>query len=122
MSKKYIIEFEDEPFVSNGEKLYRAKGFNSLVFDKYGLEKLTPLREDEDKIKVGDEVTDPRGNKYIVLSVYANQFLATKMFTVLSKSNNNIDSYCFFNNEEPTFKKTGKHYYKLAEALNEITS
>ena len=121
MSKKYIIEFEDEPFVSNGEKLYRAKGFNSLVFDKYGLEKLTPLREDDDKIKVGDEVTGPRGNKYIVLSVYTNPFL-DKMLTVLSKPNNDIDSYYFYNNGEPVFKKTGKHYYKLAEALNEITS
>ena len=45
---KYIIEIEDEPFVRQsalfGEKgLYRAKGFNSLVFDQVGLDKLTPL-------------------------------------------------------------------------------
>ena len=45
---KYIIEIEDEPFVRlsalfGEEGLYRAKGFNSLVFDQFGLDKLTPL-------------------------------------------------------------------------------
>ncbi len=46
---KYIIEIEDEPFGRNDDpviphgmdELYRAKGFNSLVFDENGLEKLT---------------------------------------------------------------------------------
>lgn len=121
MSKKYIIEFEDEPFVSNGEKLYRAKGFNSLVFDKYGLEKLTPLREDDNKIKIGDEVVDRRGEEYIVLRIYGSIF-RERMITVLSKSSHNIDNYPFYREGEKRFKKTGKHYYKLAEALNEITS
>ena len=46
--RKYIIEIEDEPFVRlsalfGEEGLYRAKGFNSLVFDQVGLGKLTPL-------------------------------------------------------------------------------
>ena len=49
---KYIIEIEDVPFskvridADNGAQninLYRAKGFNALVFDKHGLDKLTPL-------------------------------------------------------------------------------
>ena len=45
---KYIIEIEDKPFVRlsalfGEEGLYRAKGFNSLVFDQFGLDKLTPL-------------------------------------------------------------------------------
>lgn len=39
---KYIIELEDTPF--NG--LYKAKGFNSLVFDKNGLKKLKPAQEE----------------------------------------------------------------------------
>ena len=51
MSKKYIIEIEDEPFVRKSalygeEAVYRAKGFKSLVFDKVGLEKLTPMSDD----------------------------------------------------------------------------
>ena len=45
---KYIIEIEDEPLwrqsaLYGEEGLYRAKGFNSLVFDKFGLDKLTSL-------------------------------------------------------------------------------
>lgn len=49
---KYIIEIEDVPFskvridADNGAQnvnLYRAEGFNSLVFDQFGLDKLTPL-------------------------------------------------------------------------------
>lgn len=40
---KYIIEIENEPFVRD-EKLYRAKGFKSLVFDQIGLDKLMPYK------------------------------------------------------------------------------
>lgn len=45
---KYIIEVED---IGNG--LFRAKGFNTLVFDRIGLNKLEKV---EDEIQVGDEV------------------------------------------------------------------
>lgn len=38
---KYIIELEDVPFSKkDGDFLYRVKGFNSLVFDMNGLQKL----------------------------------------------------------------------------------
>lgn len=44
---KYIIELEDEPFSNEiGEELYRAKGFKSLVFDAYGLSRLTSYEDD----------------------------------------------------------------------------
>lgn len=47
MSKKYVIDIEDKPFVSTSnydsdDTLYRAVGFNSLVFDQTGLNKLKP--------------------------------------------------------------------------------
>lgn len=51
MGTKYIIEVEDKPFELLGEdgftseKLFRVKGFNSLVFDWNGLRKLTPYTE-----------------------------------------------------------------------------
>lgn len=48
MGKKYIIELEDKPFHTDAEdvsfvddKLWRVKGFRSLVFDPNGLDKLT---------------------------------------------------------------------------------
>ncbi len=51
MGAKYVIELEDWPFVdSEGNRLWKAKGFNSLVFDKNGLSKLTRL-DDEIKIR-----------------------------------------------------------------------
>lgn len=51
MGKKYIIEVEDKPFELlsedgfTSEKLFRVKGFNSLVFDWNGLNMLTPYTE-----------------------------------------------------------------------------
>ena len=50
MVKKYIIEIEEEPLVRksafHGETaVWRASGFNSLVFDNNGLDKLTPYTE-----------------------------------------------------------------------------
>ena len=52
MAKKYIIQIEEEPLVRksalHGETaVYKAAGFNSLVFDKNGLDKLTPVENDE---------------------------------------------------------------------------
>lgn len=49
MGKKYIIELEDKPVGNSG--LYKVKGFNSLVFDQNGLNKLEPYIE---SIKPGD--------------------------------------------------------------------
>ena len=51
MNHKFIIEIEEVPFIQrtalNGEReLWKAKGFNSLVFDQNGLEKLKPLTDD----------------------------------------------------------------------------
>lgn len=45
MSKKYIIEIEEEPVTKNGVKLWKACGFNALVFDQNGLDKLTPIEQ-----------------------------------------------------------------------------
>lgn len=56
-TRRYIIEIEEEPFgrvtfpndhTAHGESLYRAVGFNSLVFDKNGLDKLKPLEKEEE--------------------------------------------------------------------------
>lgn len=51
---KYIINVEDEPLVRKsplyGETaVYRAHGFRSLVFDRNGLDKLTPYDEEENR-------------------------------------------------------------------------
>ena len=43
---KYVIETNDHPMNDScTPALYRAKGFRTLVFDKHGLNKLTPFDE-----------------------------------------------------------------------------
>lgn len=49
MSKKYIIEIEDAPVTKDGVKLWKACGFNSLVFDEEGLKRLTEHKEEDDQ-------------------------------------------------------------------------
>lgn len=47
---KYVIEIAEEFTDSNNNKLYRIKGFNSLVFDKNGLYKLTKYKDYEEAL------------------------------------------------------------------------
>ena len=58
MGKKYIIELCDKPMKNeNGNDIWRVKGFNTLVFDQNGLDKLEEYKEPEKethKFKVGD--------------------------------------------------------------------
>lgn len=80
---KYIIEIGDEFKDSCGNKLYKAEGFTSLVFDQHGLDKLKKYDafqtynkgyqvgyEDARKkfdllcFEPGDVVKDKEGNKY----------------------------------------------------------
>ena len=55
---KYIIEIENARYVNGSsfkdDILYRAKGFKSLVFDKSGLERLTPYTEPDKNVKNND--------------------------------------------------------------------
>ena len=51
---KYIIDIEDEPFwrqsaLHGEDAVFKANGFNALVFDKHGLDKLTPLDKELDE-------------------------------------------------------------------------
>lgn len=55
IGEKFLIEIDRCFADSYGNKLYRIKGFNSLVFDENGIKKLTPY-EVEAQIEVGDEV------------------------------------------------------------------
>ena len=48
---KYIIGIEDQPFERDGINLYRASGFNSLVFDAEGLRRLKPYDESEAEMR-----------------------------------------------------------------------
>lgn len=77
MGKKYIIELEDAPFVDiNGDRLWRVKGFRSLVFDSDGLKRLTSADTavDPKRIRPGDIVVDEDDIRFLVLEVNDGYF------------------------------------------------
>lgn len=70
MKMKYIIELEEVPFSKkNGDFLYRVKGFNSLVFDMNGLQKL----ERYDKSAIVREAYE-RGKEYGLTQANASEY------------------------------------------------
>lgn len=134
MSKKYIIEIEEEPFIRKSalhgeEALYRAVGFNSLVFDKHGLEKLIPFDKTEEEIRVGDEVymdlvdkdnilpKIPNPRKFIVVCIYIG-LCNEKILSLLSRSTGRIHDYPLKCKGKPNFKKTGRHFSDIANAID----
>ena len=56
MGKKYIIELCEKPMKNeNGNDIWRVKGFNTLVFDQNGLDKLEEYNEPvRHRFEVGD--------------------------------------------------------------------
>ena len=61
---KFVIEIDSVFVGKKAEKLYRVKGFNSLVFDDYGLEKLTAYKEPERQQNPEQELTPAVGMVY----------------------------------------------------------
>lgn len=55
MGKKYIIELCEKPMKNeSGNDIWCVKGFNTLVFDQNGLDKLEEYKEPGHKFEVGD--------------------------------------------------------------------
>ena len=61
---KFVIEIDSVFAGKKGALLYRVKGFNSLVFDDYGLEKLTAYKEPEKAVEPERELTPVVGMVY----------------------------------------------------------
>ena len=64
---KFVIEIENIA-LSHGEPLYRIKGFNTLVFDDNGLDRLEKVYDEPPTFKVGDEITYNESDIGIVLN------------------------------------------------------
>lgn len=86
MGKKYIIELCDKPMKNeNGNDIWRVEGFNTLVFDQNGLDKLEEYKEPEKEtheLKVGDVCYIPgeyENNKLIVTRItgYTVEFMCS---------------------------------------------
>lgn len=71
---KYIIELDESYYsptaVDSPETLYRVKGFNSLVFDSKGLEKLTPY-EEKPEVDVAKSVDEAKYELYSAITIAA---------------------------------------------------
>lgn len=66
---KFTIEIGSKFCNSEGETLYRIKGFNSLVFDENGIGKLTPYRNDKtNEINVGDQFKEDMSRRTVVVT------------------------------------------------------
>lgn len=61
---KFVIEIDKVFQDGLGRELYQVKGFNSLVFDDYGLEKLTAYKEPEKATEPEQELTPAVGMVY----------------------------------------------------------
>lgn len=92
---KYIIEFDEVPYTPDGslpyqgERLYRAKGFKSLVFDECGLNKLTPYYVDDQEKKQSYRKGYADGLKHAIETVkkqYARHLMSSAAATTLEKA------------------------------------
>ena len=134
VGNKYIIEIEEAyaPIQRIGTQrdlplLYRVKGFNSLVFDEEGLNKLEKYDPDkeydrgyeqgcadtekENMIRVGDEVQDIRCDN-----------LETGIVTELKGDFvfGYYDATSIFRWPKDCVRKTGKHFPQVTELLEKI--
>ena len=68
MGKKYVIELCEKPMKNeNGNDIWRVKGFNTLVFDQNGLDKLEEYKEpkkETHELKVGDVCYIPKDHDF----------------------------------------------------------
>lgn len=96
---KYIIEVED---IGNG--LFRAKGFNTLVFDRNGLNRLEKVK---DEIQVGDEVRCFFDTRFVVTWIDGDWVYG---FTSLGEP---------LKRRKSGVKKTGRHL-DLTEMIDEV--
>lgn len=123
---KYIIEIESiygqsitVPAGTNPEdvkppkgpgKLYRIKGFNSLIFDENGLSKLKKYKEpSEQPITVGDEVICD-GNRFVVTKFHGEY---------ASGIDSSGEAYA---GKIRNFKRTGRRCDCLIATLNYMAS
>lgn len=66
---KFIIEIGAIAELPDGKKKYFIKPFESLVFDKKGLDQLERVKEPKEEFRVGDEVKDGFENVGIVTNL-----------------------------------------------------
>ncbi len=118
---KFIIEI-DEIFESGlpfGGKLYRAKGFKSLVFDEIGINKLTPYKEEQ--VSVGynykdGEVLYSRGDMVLIPESNSRGIIID-----VFKGNNGRRTYVVLDEEGVTMLYLSEELQKTPYKFQEMT-
>ena len=117
---KYIIEIEDEPMVAGScenelDELWKAKGFNSLVFDQNGLNKLTPyIEEQEIKRRVINEICSKfAANEYY----YGDSLKSAFICMAEGKEVGQIKHFCLGENEDNIRQKTENEVWEIARDI-----
>ena len=96
-------------------RLYRIRGFHSLLFDNYDLNRLKKIDAPkvEEEFHLGDEVTAATGKPGVVVDCHVPNIDGEDKYAV-----------CFINEivecTERVLVKTGKHYNTFTEYLREV--
>lgn len=128
---KYLIEIGEILTDKEGNELAKIKGFNSLVFDQYGLDKLIGLNAmpvyslQIGDLDIGDEIVNKITlEKFLVMgfivTVSCGESINCGVYLTRVAEDDTIDLHTF---EEPCIEdyiKTGKHYYQVNALINEI--
>lgn len=81
MGKKYVIELCEKPMKNeNGNDIWRVKGFNTLVFDQNGLDKLEEYKEYKTTLHVGCIYEIKSSHKRICITKIINSHQVFYMF------------------------------------------
>lgn len=122
---KYVIDI-GEPFINaDGEVLYRANGFNSLVFDEYGLQHLTKYKDTEayqHGYKSGKKATQKKARNPYIVRLKANyEQLYKQIYEQNKKQNAPMILKCDEDDETKKKLDTAREkILRLEDELNEL--
>lgn len=130
VGEKYVVEIDEIIEGHDGTRLAKIKGFNSLVFDKNGLDKLEEVDEDaanelsyqfgmEDGWKLAQRVAETTAEDLSVMGFEFNPDL------IVTSSSYELSCNAILTNDVQTAKKLFEHFDrrnadKLNHAVHEI--
>ena len=103
---KFVIEIKARQYVPFEGAKYYINGFNTLVFDDNGLDRLERYEAKQSEIKVGDEVKIDNDSIGVVTSIWDDR--VSGVITVGGEEGK--QGYVFNLIDKSRYVKTGRHY------------
>ena len=119
MGRKFVIELEDKPFRNGCTDLYKVKGFNSLVFDQNGIDKLQALEDylgnlaisiNKDASHTGDEYEDVSTGERVLFLTSGNREVKLIFRSGHVRTESTI-------NFALNYRRTGRNFSQLDESF-----